>query len=166
MDRHVQGGTRLHILVVDVTGVDPGRPAADAAGPGSHAKSTKEWIGQWNHDAGGDLCGFGPAIDRNDALEIVWEFVGQGPEIRTVDIIPITGGEIDLLDANFQHIAWHCVLDKDRAGQDVEAGSAILHFPKNGPNIIGNHAGRYHARFVDIGWIELRCGFDRDDVTG
>jgi hypothetical protein len=121
-------------------------------------RSAEERVRQRDHDAGCDLGGLGVAVDSDDALEVVWKLAGQCPEVGTVNVIPIADGQIDLLDTNFQHIAGHCSLDEDRAGQDVEAGPAILHVPKNGSSVVRNDAGCDYARFVDIGWINLGRG--------
>jgi len=108
-------------------------------------RSAEERVRQRDHDAGCDLGGLGVAVDSDDALEVVWKLAGQCPESWD--------GE------RYTHSRRpDRSLDEDRAGQDVEAGPAILHVPKNGSSVVRNDAGCDYARFVDIGWINLGRG--------
>src|SRR5712671_2206901 len=76
---HEQRGAGHQVLVVDVAGMNARRAGADTPHSwcGSDPHHAEKRTVDWYHDSGGDLCGLGLAIDRDDAPEHTREFVRQ-----------------------------------------------------------------------------------------
>src|SRR5260370_33273279 len=85
----------------------------------------------WHHHSGGDLCGLGLAIDRDDTLEHTREFVRQRARVRPLTVVAIVDRKIDLQDANLQCVAGLRAVNEDRPGKVVSRLAAILDLAVN-----------------------------------
>jgi hypothetical protein len=146
----------------------PGGAAADAseACPRRNTEGAKEWSCQRDHYAGRDPRGLGRKVDRDDAPEDAGELVRQGARVGALEVVAVADREIDLLDADLQHVTRHGAVDKNRPAQDVRPGAPVLHLAVDGAGVLRDHARRDGARTVDLLGVDLGCGFDGDDVPG
>src|SRR5262245_28931075 len=100
----------------------------------------------------------------NDLRPDPREFLRQGAGISPLAIVPPIEGEIDIEDADFEHMARHRALDFNRAGQDMRARAAILHLAVDVAVVLRNGAGRNHAGLVNNRWDDGGDALQRDDV--
>src|SRR5580658_1340196 len=67
-DRDIQGAAGHKLAIVEIAGMTPGRIAAEASGLGARRNThAAEERPQWYHDAGSELRGHAPAVERDDA---------------------------------------------------------------------------------------------------
>ena len=132
------------------------RAGADTphGGCGSDPHHAEKRTVDWHHHSGGDLCGLGLAIDRDDTLEHTREFVRQRARVRPLTVVAIVDRKIDLQDANLQCVAGLRAVNEDRSGKDVSRRAAILDIAVNGTLIFGHDARRYDAGLVDLCWVD------------
>jgi len=148
--------------------VDAWRTTADAAHRGQRgdAHDAKKRLRHRHHDPWRHRGGFGLAINRDDALEEAGKFLGQRARVGALGVEAIGQGELDLKNANLEHVSGHRPVDVDRPSQNVRTGTAIGDFAADGADIFRHGARGNYAGSVDIGRIRPAYRFDGDDVAG
>ena len=128
-----------------------GRTAADAAQRGirRNTHSTKEWLVDRHDNTAGYLGGLSLPIDQDDPHPEGGEFVGQRSNIGPLPVNPPVKRELDVKDAEFEHVAWHRAPDLDRSSEHVSRGSAILHLSKYVALVLRDCAWRHYAGLVN-----------------
>ena len=61
------------------------------------------------------------------------EIVGQGSGAGAESVVRVRHSRSNLQDSDLQHIAVFGLLDEDRAGEEMSAGSFVFHFRINSP---------------------------------
>jgi len=166
MHGHVKRRAGNQVFVVHVAAMHAGRAAADPARVRRKAHDPEERPVDRHHHPARDLSGLSGAIDRDDPVPEGGKFVGQGAGVRPLPIVAPIEGELDVEDADLQHVAGHGAFDFDRAGQDMRAGAAVLHFAIDF-SLMVRHCGRgHHTGSINDRGNDRGGAFERDDVAG
>ena len=123
----IQCRARDELLVVEIAAVPSGRPAADSADERwrRHAKVAEERLQRHldtrreRGDVGGEVEGNDPAVLHR---ERGWQRSAAGGEPIDRERL----GDLDVRDANFEHVAGVGAADVDRPDQPMSARAAVL----------------------------------------
>ena len=165
--RHVHGnpqrGAGDQFLVIEITGVNAGRSAADAAlcrrRRHAHAAEERPERNGGAHERGGHRL----PIHLDDGGPAARDAVLADESAATV--VAVRDRQVDRQQLDLQCIARLGAGDEHRAGQDVSARAAVGHFlddgAQGGLDVGGGHAGLLEA-------IRHRCQqrVDIDNVAG
>ena len=111
VDREIDGSASDELLVVHVAAVHPGRGRVVlASGCSGDSHAAEEWMKR-NVDAGGEVADHLGAVERNEAGVAVGEVVGEEAAAGTEGVTGPSDVDVDLLDANFEDIAWFGSVD-------------------------------------------------------
>src|SRR5579859_5092420 len=122
MHGEIQRCARHHLLVVNVSGMDAGRRAADLSigFRRSYSHAAEEGM-QRNLDARSKPGDHSLAIEGNDLGARVSEILRQESGPKTEPVVGIGDREIDFLDVYFQRISRLSAVDVHRSIEDVAA---------------------------------------------
>ena len=111
VDGEIDGGAGDEFLVVHVAAVHPGWGGVVlAAGCGGDAHAAEEGVKR-DVDAGSEVADHPGAIERDEAGVAVGEVVGEEAAAGTEGVTGPSDVDVDLLDANFEDIAWFGSVD-------------------------------------------------------
>src|SRR5262249_41923664 len=121
MHRYEQRRPRNERFVVEITGMDAGRIAADAPGFGrrrnAHAAEERT---QRNDDTWRERRGHRLQVKRDDLRGPARRRAVFG-QVTSAPVVPVWDRDIDREDFYFERVAWFRPFDEDRARQDVTA---------------------------------------------
>src|ERR1700733_3703271 len=128
MHRNKERGAFHHFVIIDVTGVDPGRSAADAARNlgWRHAHAAEERL-DWNLDRITKSRQHASPVEWNDLDPLVRELVLKKSEARTKPVVRERRRQFDLSNANFEHVSRLGALHENRTSKNMAARPLVGH---------------------------------------
>src|SRR5262249_27154716 len=145
-NRNIERAASDQLPVVQITGMLPGRVAADApkVWRRSHSHAAEERP-ERNDDARLELRGHRLGIELQDRLENRWIAVRRNE--ATAAVVAVVDRKIDRQDLHLEHVAWFGALHVHRPCQDMGAWSATVaqHLSDNSPQRLLN-LFRRHTR--------------------
>src|SRR5262249_9945343 len=116
MHGHIQDRACAQILIVEISGVDARRSAADPPHRRSRRKShgAEEGMVQRDDDARRYLGGLRLAVELDDPLPEGREVIGKRAPVRTLTVVGVIRDKIDPENPYLEHIARHGAIHINR----------------------------------------------------